>query len=92
MVNCAANMATVTRKRRSSAFMEAEPRTKKGDTDSEPVTPETPVAGRKHVDAKVEHAKSGRSTCRVCNSAIQQGDVRIGRAFLCRGLALALGM
>ena len=40
--------------------------------------PETPQAGSTEATAVVDYAKSSRSTCRVCNHAIEQGELRLG--------------
>ena len=40
--------------------------------------PETPQAGSTEATAVVDYAKSSRSTCRVCNTAIAQGELRLG--------------
>ena len=52
------------------------------------ITSETPVAGHEELDVKVEHARSGRSQCRVCKGEIEKGELRIGSA--CRPLDSAV--
>jgi hypothetical protein len=42
--------------------------------------PETPQAGSTEATAVVDYAKSSRSKCRVCNTAIAQGELRLGCA------------
>jgi hypothetical protein len=49
----------------------------------------TPVAGHEQLVVRCEHAKSGRSQCRVCKGLIAKGEVRIGSASL--GLCSATG-
>lgn len=35
-------------------------------------------AGEHDVEVEVEHARSGRSQCRACNTFIKQGELRLG--------------
>ena len=51
------------------------------DDEASIITSETPVAGHEQLDVHVEHAKSGRSQCRVCKGEINKGEVRIGSAW-----------
>jgi hypothetical protein len=46
----------------------------------EDVAPHTPTAGSAEATAVVEHARSSRSTCRVCGERIAQGELRLGCA------------
>ena len=48
--------------------------------EASPETPETPKGGATTVGAILEHARSSRSTCRVCSNAIGKGQLRVGRA------------
>ena len=50
------------------------------DDEASIITSETPVAGHEQLGVHVEHAKSGRSQCRVCKGEINKGEVRIGSA------------